>query len=71
MNRIKLGLRAQLVRFKTLFAYRFHGDWRNIPIQESDEPLVQVDRLLCYPFYAVEMSLTDDFRIFFTEVGIG
>ncbi|MGK2848543.1 MAG: M15 family metallopeptidase [Minisyncoccota bacterium] len=64
MNRIVLGLKAQLIRFKTLSAYRFRGDWRNIPIKESEEPLVQVDRLLCYPFYAVEMSLTDDFRIF-------
>jgi len=40
------------------------GSWRELPIQECDEPLVQVPAEFCHSFYALEMKLTDDARIF-------
>lgn len=54
---------VQIARFRTLYAYR-HGDWRELPISENHEPLVQVPPVQCYPYYAKEMKLVSDERIF-------
>lgn len=40
------------------------GKWRDLPIHENHEPLVQVPVEYCHSFYALEMGLTDDTRIF-------
>ncbi len=54
---------VQISRVRTLYAYR-HGDWRKLPIVENHEPLVQVPPEQCYPYYAREMKLVTDERIF-------
>ena len=56
----------QYQRFRTLRAYR-NGDWRTLPIKENNEPLVEVPDERCYPYYAKEMGLTADTRIFLRE----
>lgn len=53
----------QYVRFKTLSAYKY-GDWKNIPIKECGEELIQVPEEIAFPFYAKVMKLTEDKRIF-------
>lgn len=40
------------------------GSWRELPIQECNEPLAQVTPALCHSFYSWEMNLTTDRRIF-------
>ena len=57
----KVRLRYEQVR--TLLAYR-KGNWREIPVVESHEPLVLVDPADAHPYYADEMALTDDRRTF-------
>ncbi len=40
------------------------GSWRELPIKECNEPLIEVPAKYCYPFYAREMNLSQDKRIF-------
>lgn len=63
MRHLLFSLFAQQARIRTLSAYR-NGDWRKIPIQENQEPLVQVPADFCHSFYCIEMKLSDDERIF-------
>ncbi len=56
----------QFIRFRTLWAYRFN-DWRNVPIKECGENLVPLPIHQKYPFYAKEMGLTQDERVFLRE----
>lgn len=53
----------QYVRFKTLLAYKY-GNWKKFPIKECNEPLVEISADITFPYYALEMTLTNDFRIF-------
>lgn len=55
-------VRLQALRARTLLAYR--GNWRNIPIQECGEPLVQIPQEMVYPYYARDMKLVTDERLF-------
>ncbi|HHH12558.1 MAG TPA: hypothetical protein ENJ77_01630, partial [Candidatus Moranbacteria bacterium] len=59
MNRLLLNLRVQYERFRTLNAYK-SGDWRNVPIEENGDPLVPVPDECKYPFYAIELKLSDE-----------
>ncbi len=56
----------QLTRYRTLNAYR-GGDWRRLPIIECGEKLVQVPMQDCHPYYAREMKLSSDERVFLRE----
>jgi D-alanyl-D-alanine dipeptidase len=57
----RILLRA--VSYYTQRAFR-KGDWRRVPINECGERLVEVPEIFCAPYYAVELSLTKDRRIF-------
>ena len=63
MASIRIRAVLQLARLRTLYAYR-HGDWRKLPIAENHEPMVQVPLEQCYPYYARQMKLVADERIF-------
>src|SRR5216683_3497682 len=60
-----LELRAQVEQ-----AYET-GNWRNLPIEDNGEPLVLVPPHLCYPWYALEMRLTNDTRTFLRRTVYG
>jgi D-alanyl-D-alanine dipeptidase len=63
MNNFGLYVYAQIIRVRTLLAYRGKS-WRNLPIKESNESLVVVPAEMCHSFYCLEMKLTDDPVIF-------
>ncbi|MFO0702566.1 MAG: M15 family metallopeptidase [Candidatus Andersenbacteria bacterium] len=56
-------LYLQTIRTTTLLAYR-RRDWREVPIVECGEPLVEVPTDMAFPYYHQEMHLTDDPRMF-------
>lgn len=66
MANVALYLHAQINRFKTLKAYR-GGDWRNIPIEENGELLLEVPEKSVHPFYAVDLGIHDDRRVYLRE----
>jgi D-alanyl-D-alanine dipeptidase len=66
LNSVLLDVYARKVQFKTLFSYKY-GSWRNLPIQENNEPLILVPQEICYPFYAKSMNLVEDDRLFLRE----
>lgn len=70
INRNVLVWYAQVARFKTLRAYSF-GSWKGLPIRECSEPLVQVPPEYCHPFYAQEMKVATDTRIYLREGVLG
>jgi len=57
---------AQMQRVKTLYAYR-RGNWRNLPIKESGEKLVEIPAEMCHPFYCKDMRVWHDERMFVRE----
>lgn len=59
-------LRLHYVRYRTVRAYA-QGDWRQIPIRENGERLVEIPGEYCYPYYARVMRLVSDERIFLRE----
>lgn len=59
-------IKLQIVRARTLHAYR-SGDWRKLPIIDCGERLVQVPIEDCHPYYAREMKLIPDERVFLRE----
>lgn len=59
-------IKLQLLRYITLRAYR-SGDWKEIPIQENGQPLIQVPEEIVFPFYAQTMKLVEDQRIYLRE----
>jgi hypothetical protein len=65
---VKVGdsVRLQFERVKTLAAYR-RGSWRQLPIVECGQPLVQVPEQHCEPYYADVMQLTTDRRVFLRQ----
>ncbi|MCB9802783.1 hypothetical protein H6761_02055 [Candidatus Nomurabacteria bacterium] len=56
-------LKLQLVRFQTLFSYKF-GDWRKVRIIENNDLLVEIPSEMRYSYYCHSMHLTTDHRIF-------
>lgn len=58
--------RLQYLRYVTLRAYQSR-DWREVRIVENNEPLVEVPREICVPYYAREMKLVLDERIYLRE----
>jgi len=46
--------------FYTSLCYSRGGDWRNIPIKECGEPLVEIPTEMCVPYYSEVMRLTED-----------
>ena len=46
----------------------YSASWRELPIRECGEPLVQVPPEFCHSFYALEMRLTDDPRVLLEEI---
>ena len=56
----------QFERFRTLAAYN-RRRWQDMPIRETNEPLVEMSPSLCFPYYAHKMHLTADPRIFLRE----
>lgn len=56
----------QYVRYYTVRAYS-SGDWRRLPIQDNGEPLVKVPSEMCHSYYAQEMHLVTDKRIFLRQ----
>lgn len=51
---------------RTILAYQ-RRDWRGLPIKENNELLVQIPESICFPYYAEEMKITKDRRIFLRE----
>lgn len=60
-------LRLHYLRLRTLRAYRFGGDWRQLPVRDNGEPLALVPKEMSYPYYAVEMRLTTDHNVWLRE----
>ena len=60
------SIRLAYVKFVTLHAYRGR-DWRGIPIQDNHQSLVRVPKEVSFPYYAREMHLVGDERIFLRE----
>jgi zinc D-Ala-D-Ala dipeptidase len=56
-------LRLQRIRYLTLHAYR-SGDWRKLPIEENNDQLIEVPREISFPYYAREMQLVKDERLY-------
>jgi len=56
-------LKLQLVRYKTLQAYR-SGEWKTILIKENSEPLVLVSDEIVFPYYSKIMKLLGDEKIY-------
>ena len=52
----------RMVEQLTLEAYK--NDWKAIPIEECGDPLAEIFPAHCYPYYAKEMGLTHDYRVF-------
>lgn len=63
MKRLVFYMNAQVARIRTLAAYKGKS-WRNLPINESGEPLVAVPEEMCHSFYCLEMRLIDSPVIF-------
>ena len=59
-------LRLHYVHWKTVRAYA-SGDWRKIPIRDNGELLVEVPPECCYPYYARQMHLVSDERVFLRQ----
>lgn len=45
----------------------FQGQWKQVPIQDNQEVLVQVPEYFCFPFYADVLKVISDRRIFVRE----
>ena len=60
-----LWLNVQTVRIKTLLAYQ--KSWRYLPIRENNEKLVLVPEKVSHPFYAIDMLMTDDKKMYLRE----
>jgi D-alanyl-D-alanine dipeptidase len=60
------SIRLAYTRLITLRAYR-SGDWRKIPIEENRQPLIEVSSDMSFPYYAKEMHLVKDERVFLRE----
>jgi D-alanyl-D-alanine dipeptidase len=57
-------IRMHAVSAFTKRAYSNGRDWKQLPIQENGERMVEVPPGFCHPYYAVEMKLTQDTRLF-------
>lgn len=66
LSSILLDIYARKIQFLTLFSYK-NRSWRNLPIKENNEPLVLVPREFSYPFYAKNMKLVKDDRLYLRE----
>lgn len=61
-------LTLRVAHFTSWRAYNAKGaNWRTIQIQECGERLVQVPEEFAYPYYAKDMHLTADTRVFLRE----
>lgn len=63
MGKWRAGVDLEALKQDTEDAFR-KGNWRHLPIQENEEPLLLVPPEFCYPWYAVEMGFCDDPRIY-------
>lgn len=57
-------INLQYIRYRTLIAY-LSGDWKDIKIVESGQPLVRVPDDIAFPYYAKILKLANDENIFF------
>ncbi len=59
-------LKLQMVRYVTLMAYR-RGDWRKIPIEENNQPLIEVPEEIVFSFYYHVLKIAKNEKLYLRE----